>query len=56
MTHDLEKARQELGIKYFLICFADLAGTPRAKLVPGEAIGQMATPVRALPASPLGST
>ena len=42
MTHDLEKARQELGIKYFLICFADLAGTPRAKLVPGEAIGQMA--------------
>ncbi len=41
MVKDLEKIRKELGIEYFLICYADLAGTPRAKLVPSEAIGEM---------------
>jgi len=41
MAKDLAKASKELGIDYFLICYADLAGTPRAKLVPREAIGEM---------------
>src|SRR6201999_2219878 len=31
----------ERGIKYFLIAFADLFGTLRAKLVPAAAIAQM---------------
>ena len=39
---DLEAKAVELGIDYFLICFADLAGTPRSKLVPREAINRMA--------------
>ena len=39
---DLSAAAQEKGIKYFLISFADLFGTMRAKLVPAEAIGEMA--------------
>ncbi len=39
---DLEAKAVELGIDYFLICFADLAGTPRSKLVPREAINGMA--------------
>jgi glutamine synthetase len=39
---DLEARAVELGIDYFLICFADLAGTPRSKLVPREAINGMA--------------
>jgi glutamate---methylamine ligase len=39
---DLEAKAVELGIDYFLICFADLAGTPRSKLVPREAIDGMA--------------
>jgi glutamate---methylamine ligase len=42
MTMDLEAKAVELGIDYFLICFVDLAGTPRSKLVPREAIGAMA--------------
>jgi glutamate---methylamine ligase len=39
---NLEAKAVELGIDYFLICFADLAGTPRSKLVPREAINGMA--------------
>ncbi len=42
MTADLEAKARELGIDYFLICYADLAGTPRSKLVPREAINEMA--------------
>ncbi len=37
----LEQKAKELGIKYFLISFADLFGTQRAKLVPAAAIGDM---------------
>ena len=38
---DLEAAAKERGIKYFLISFADLFGTQRAKLVPAAAIKAM---------------
>jgi len=38
---DLEKKAKELGIRYFLISYADLFGTMRAKLVPAAAIAQM---------------
>ncbi len=41
MAVDLEKIAKDRGIKYFLICFADLAGTPRSKLVPASAIKGM---------------
>ncbi|AMB44797.1 type III glutamate--ammonia ligase [Methylobacterium sp. AMS5] len=39
MTHDLETAACERGIKYFLVSYTDLFGTQRAKLVPAAAIG-----------------
>lgn len=39
MTHDLETAARERGIKYFLVSYTDLFGTQRAKLVPAAAIG-----------------
>ena len=39
---DLLQRANDLGIRYFLICYADLAGTPRAKLVPADAIADMA--------------
>jgi glutamine synthetase len=42
MTIDLVKAAKDKNIKYFLISYTDLIGTQRAKLVPAEAIGQMA--------------
>src|SRR5271166_4198333 len=42
MTVDLAARAGEKGIKYFLISFADLFGTMRAKLVPAVAIGEMA--------------
>ncbi|GJE15638.1 type III glutamate--ammonia ligase [Methylobacterium marchantiae] len=38
MTHDLEAAAQERGIKYFLVSYTDLFGSQRAKLVPAAAI------------------
>jgi glutamine synthetase len=38
---DLAATARERGIKYFLIAFADLFGTLRAKLVPAAAIAQM---------------
>ncbi|MCP1547572.1 MULTISPECIES: type III glutamate--ammonia ligase [Methylorubrum] len=38
MTHELEAAARERGIKYFLISYTDLFGTQRAKLVPAAAI------------------
>ncbi len=41
MDVDLQKKAKELGIRYFLISYADLFGTMRAKLVPAAAIGQM---------------
>ncbi len=41
MTIDLAEAAKEKGIKYFLISFADLFGTMRAKLVPASAIADM---------------
>lgn len=39
---DLHAVGKALGIDYFLICYTDLAGTPRSKLVPLEAITGMA--------------
>ena len=42
MAKDLAKIAKERGIKYFLISYADLAGTQRAKLVPAAAINEMA--------------
>ncbi|MGA7325958.1 MAG: type III glutamate--ammonia ligase [Rhodomicrobium sp.] len=39
---DLAELAGEKGIKYFLISFADLFGTMRAKLVPAAAINDMA--------------
>jgi glutamate---methylamine ligase len=39
---DLAELTREKGIKYFLISFADLFGTMRAKLVPAGAINDMA--------------
>jgi glutamine synthetase len=41
MALDLAVAARERGIRYFLIAFADLFGTLRAKLVPAAAIAQM---------------
>jgi glutamate---methylamine ligase len=41
MTVDLAGIAREKAIKYFLISFADLFGTMRAKLVPAAAIGDM---------------
>jgi len=41
MATDLAKAAKDRGIKYFLISYADLFGTMRAKLVPASAIGEM---------------
>src|SRR5271169_3964196 len=41
MALDLAAIARERGIKYFLIAFADLFGTLRAKLVPASAIAQM---------------
>ncbi len=38
MTHELEAAARERGIKYFLVSYTDLFGTQRAKLVPAAAI------------------
>lgn len=38
MSATLAEKAQQLGIKYFLVSFCDLAGTPRAKLVPASAI------------------
>jgi glutamate---methylamine ligase len=42
MATDLAAAAKEQGIKYFLISYADLFGTQRAKLVPAAAIAGMA--------------
>jgi len=42
MAGDLTAAAKEQGLKYFLISYADLFGTQRAKLVPAAAIGDMA--------------
>ena len=39
MTHELETAARERGVKYFLVSYTDLFGTQRAKLVPAAAIG-----------------
>ena len=41
MTTDLAQVAKHEGIRYFLICFADLFGTLRSKLVPARAIGDM---------------
>ena len=37
----LLKRADELGLQYFLVSFADLAGVSRAKLVPKSAIGEV---------------
>ena len=42
MTHPLEQAAKDQGIRYFLISFVDLFGVMRAKLVPARAIAGMA--------------
>lgn len=43
MTASLSEIAREKGIRYFLICFTDLFGTQRAKLVPTAAIDTLAT-------------
>ena len=42
MTKDLAKWAKERGIKYFMISYTDLFGGQRAKLVPTQAINDMA--------------
>jgi glutamine synthetase len=42
MTKDLAEWAQERGVKYFMISFTDLFGSQRAKLVPRQAISDMA--------------
>jgi glutamine synthetase len=42
MTIDLAEAARERGIRYFQIAYTDLFGAMRAKLVPAQAIAEMA--------------
>jgi glutamate---methylamine ligase len=42
MSIDLAEVAKQRKIRYFLISYTDLLGTQRAKLVPAEAIGNMA--------------
>ena len=42
MPQDLNKFAKAKGIKYFMISYTDLFGGQRAKLVPAQAIGEMA--------------
>jgi len=42
MVKDLEKWAKEKGVKYFMISYTDLFGGQRAKLVPAQAINDMA--------------
>ena len=56
MTTDLAQRAKDEGIRYFLICFADLFGTLRSKLVPARAIGDMQRDGAASPGSRPGST
>jgi len=42
MQADLEKYAKERGVKYFMISYTDLFGGQRAKLVPAQAINEMA--------------
>jgi glutamine synthetase len=51
MAKDLAKWAKEKGVKYFMISYTDLFGGQRAKLVPTQAINDMAEWTgRALPA------
>jgi glutamine synthetase len=38
---ETQKMFQEKGIKYFMMSFVDLNGTPRAKLVPAECLSDV---------------
>ncbi|SLN49904.1 type III glutamate--ammonia ligase [Roseisalinus antarcticus] len=42
MTQDLAAFAREKGVKYLMISYTDLFGGQRAKLVPAQAIGEMA--------------
>jgi len=42
MPKDLAKWAKERGVKYFMISYTDLFGSQRAKLVPTQAINDMA--------------
>ena len=42
MAKDLEKWAKDKGVKYFMISYTDLFGGQRAKLVPAQAINDMA--------------
>ena len=42
MPKDLAKWAKEKGVKYFMISYTDLFGGQRAKLVPTQAINDMA--------------
>ena len=42
MTKDLAKYAASKGIKYFMVSYTDLFGGQRAKLVPAQAINDMA--------------
>ena len=55
MALDLAAFAKERGVKYFLISYTDLFGGQRAKLVPAQAITDMAADALASPASPPGS-
>ena len=45
MKRDLSKIAKQKKIKYFLISFVDLFGILRSKLVPTEAIKEMAAEI-----------
>ena len=42
MAKDLAKWAKDKGVKYFMISYTDLFGGQRAKLVPTQAINEMA--------------
>jgi glutamine synthetase len=43
MTKDLARFAKDKGVRYFMISYTDLFGAQRAKLVPAQAIADMAT-------------
>jgi glutamate---methylamine ligase len=42
MARDLAKWAKQKGVKYFMVSYTDLFGGQRAKLVPTQAINEMA--------------
>jgi hypothetical protein len=56
MAKDLAKWAKDKGVKYFMISYTDLFGGQRAKLVPTQAINDMAEDGAGLPVSQPGWT